>query len=82
VDNLLVFYSLSASEIWPDKGVAFGGSDLIKRGLPEADPDISIRGRVHFLKKKILFQNNLFKKNKKITRCNSKRKLQNMEKEN
>ena len=31
VDNLVVFYYLSASEIWPDKRVAFGGSDLIKR---------------------------------------------------
>jgi hypothetical protein len=25
-DDLVVFYYLSASEIWPDKRVAFGGS--------------------------------------------------------
>jgi hypothetical protein len=29
-DNLLVFYYLSASEIWPDQGVVFVGSGLIR----------------------------------------------------
>jgi hypothetical protein len=29
-DNLLVFYYLSASEIWPDEMVAFDGSGLIR----------------------------------------------------
>ena len=32
-DNLVVFYQLCASEIWPDnylRGVAFGESDLVK----------------------------------------------------
>jgi len=32
-DNLVVFYYLGASEIWPDKRVAFGGRGLIRRGL-------------------------------------------------
>jgi len=32
-DNLVVFYYYSESEIWPDKrGVAFGRSDIIRRG--------------------------------------------------
>jgi len=34
-DNLLLFYYLSSSEIWPDKnrGVVFGVRGLIRRGL-------------------------------------------------
>jgi len=33
-NNLVVYYHLSASEIWPDiREVAFGGSGLIKRRL-------------------------------------------------
>jgi len=32
-DNLVVFYYLSASEIWPHKKVAFGERGLIGGGL-------------------------------------------------
>ena len=32
-DNLVVFYYLSASEIWPDKRVVFSGSGFIREGL-------------------------------------------------
>jgi hypothetical protein len=32
-DNLKLFHYLSASEIWPDKRVACGGSGLIREGL-------------------------------------------------
>ena len=32
-DNLVVFYSLSTSEIWPDKRMVFGGSGLVIGGL-------------------------------------------------
>jgi len=32
-DNLVLFYYLSASEIWPDKRVACGGSGLTRGGL-------------------------------------------------
>jgi hypothetical protein len=32
-DNLEVFYYISVSEIWPEKGLALGGGYLIKDGL-------------------------------------------------
>jgi hypothetical protein len=47
-DNLVIFYYLSASEIWPDKwslvrglirGVVFDGSCLIRGGLMWERPD-------------------------------------------
>jgi hypothetical protein len=31
--KLVIIYYLSVSEIWPDKGAAFGGSGLIRGGL-------------------------------------------------
>jgi hypothetical protein len=32
-DNYVVLYYLGASEIWPDKRVAFDGSVFLKEGL-------------------------------------------------
>ena len=32
-DNLVAFYYISASELWLDEKGAFGGSDLIRKGL-------------------------------------------------
>jgi hypothetical protein len=32
-ENLVVFYYISASEIWLNRGVAFGGSGLVRWGL-------------------------------------------------
>jgi hypothetical protein len=32
-DNLQIFYYLRSYEIWLDRGVGFGGSGLIRRGL-------------------------------------------------
>jgi hypothetical protein len=29
-DNLIVFYNISAFRIWPDRGITFGGSGLIR----------------------------------------------------
>jgi len=40
MDNLVLFYYLSASDICPDKRVAFGGSGLIRGGLLYAKQEL------------------------------------------
>jgi hypothetical protein len=69
-DNLLVFYYLSASEIWPDQGVVFVGSGLIRvvhTTVSEnraTDRNLTLRPNlvnfviVHFILYHILFQIN------------------------
>ena len=40
MDNVVLFYYLSASDICPDKRVAFGGSGLIRGGLLYAKQEL------------------------------------------